>query len=61
MVEGIFSQVSSSYQSVLAIDSVGKSFLYFVAEIKKVFEERNETRGGLYFFSQDNNVVKESG
>jgi hypothetical protein len=43
-LEGTFSQVSSSFKGVLAIDQKGEFFLYFVAEIKKVFEERSETR-----------------
>jgi hypothetical protein len=39
MREGIFSQVSSSWKGVLAINQIGIISLYFIAEIKEGFEE----------------------
>ena len=55
-----FSKASSPWESVLAVDLTGIFFLYFIAEIKKVFEEYDVARGGDYISSLRTYVVKDS-
>ena len=56
----MFSEASSSWKSVLVINLTGVFFLYFIAEIKKVFEEYDVIRVGDYISSLRTHVVKDS-
>ena len=56
----MFSKASSFWKSILAINLTGVFFLYFIAEIKKVFEEYDVTRVGDYISSLRIHVVKDS-